>query len=407
MEWSFDLNRRDFLWGIGTLSSMALLGGVSFGLDTKQMSAPKNVVVGAGWLPKGNTSYSLFKAVLEKATDFSWLNNGKSVLVKLALNSGVQYPMTTDPWALDCLLKVLKEHGAGKIYVGDQSGVRNVYWTAKGQVRGSTKAFMQSTGLLPVIERNGATAVCFEERGYDSYINGVPAGESHWKEPIRITNFVNEVDNIVYLPRLGSHGIADFTCGMKIGVGFLREDSRRIFHQGGANYYPMYEEINEVPEIKSKVRLSVCTGRLVMSLMGPDAGYVVEPESGPVFASENLLAHDLFGYAYLQYCRENLTPKDATDPALLKTLPVPAKTMWDVTPQRANLNRAFLKFVWNLPPEQVPELPVFQPGDIYKHPAIVNYMKLNQQQDLKFSVAEVNKNTDLKSKQYIRHMLKV
>src|SRR5271157_2219657 len=106
MDWKSDLNRREFLWGMGTLSSMALLGGVSFGLDTKPMSAkPKNVVVGAGWLPKGNTSYSLFKAVLEKATDFSWLGNGKSVLVKVALNSGNQYPFTSDPWALDCLLK--------------------------------------------------------------------------------------------------------------------------------------------------------------------------------------------------------------------------------------------------------------------------------------------------------------
>jgi uncharacterized protein (DUF362 family) len=411
MEWSFDLNRREFLWGMGTLSSMALLGGVSFALDTKPMSAhPKNVVVGAGWLPKGNTSYSLFKAVVEKATDFSWLGQGKSVLVKLALNSGVQYPMTSDPWALDCLLKVLKEHGAGKIYVGDQSGARNVFWNAQGQQRGSTKAFMQSTGLLPVIERNGATPVYFEERGYDSYIKGVPAGESHWKEPIRITNFVNEVDNIVYLPRLGSHVLADFTGALKIGIGFLREDSRRVFHSSGANYYPMYEEINEVPEIKSKLRLSVCTGRSVMSLMGPDMGYVLEPESAPVFASENLLAHDLFLYAYLQYARENLTPKDASDPAILKALPVPAKTLWDATPQRATLNRAFLKYTWKMTDEQtnqIPDLPVFQPGDIYKHPAIVNYIKLNQQQDLKFTVAEVNKNTDLNSKQYLNRTLKV
>jgi uncharacterized protein (DUF362 family) len=390
---------------------MALLGGVSSALDTKLMSArAKNVVVGAGWLPKGNTSYSLFKAVVEKATDFSWLANGKSVLVKLAVNAGSQYPFTSDPWALDCLLKVMKEHGAGKIYVGDQSGARYVYWTAKGQERGSTKAFLQQTGLLPVIERNGAIPVCFEERGYDSYIKGIPAGENHWKEPIYITSFVNEVDNIVYLPRLSSHGLADLTCGMKIGVGFLREDSRRAFHSGGSNFYPMYEEINEVPEIKSKLRLIVCSARAVNTLMGPDAGYVVEPESAPVFASENLLAHDLFGYAFLQYARENLTPKDATDPAIMKALPplpLPVKSLWDITPQRATLNRAFLKYVWQLQPDQVPELPVFQPGDIYKHPAIVNYIKLNQQQNLKFTVAEVNKNPDLKVKQYMRQKIKV
>jgi hypothetical protein len=143
--------------------------------------------------------------------------------------------------------------------------------------------------------------------------------------------------------------------------------------------------------------------------MGPDAGYVVEPESGPVFASENLLAHDLFAYAFLQYAREHLTPKDAADPAILKNLPpgIQAKTLWDITPQRANLNRAFLKFVWQLKPEEVAELPVFQPGDIYKHPAIVNYIKLNQQQNLKFTVAEVNKNMDAKARQYMQQKIKV
>src|ERR1700687_2953771 len=39
----------------------------------------------------------------------------------------------------------------------------------------------------------------------------------------------------------------------EIGVGFLREDSRKLFHQGGENYYAKYQEINEVPEIKSKL----------------------------------------------------------------------------------------------------------------------------------------------------------
>ena len=328
------------------------------------------------------------------------------MLVKLALNSGFPYPKTTDPWVLDCLLQLFQEHGAGKVYVGDQSGARNVFWNAQGQQRGSTRAFFQQTGLLPVVEKNGAT-LFFEERGYDAYIATTPKGEHHWKEPLYITSFVHEVDNIVYLPRLSGHVIADFSCGMKIGVGFLREDSRRVFHQGGTDFYSRYEEINEVPEIKSELRLSVCSGRSVMSLMGPDVGYVVEPESGPVFASENLLAHDLFGYAFLQYAREQLTPKDATDPAILKTLPVPAKNLWEVTPQRAALNRGFLKYVWDLPADQVPELPVFQPGDIYKHPAIVNYIKLNQQQNLKFTVAEVNKNTDAKARQYMQRKIKV
>lgn len=401
MDWKSKMNRREFIWTIGSLSAMAAFGGINLGLDGNKrlFAGPKQSILGAGWLPTGETSYPLFKSVVEKGTDFSWLKKGDRVLIKLALNSGSPNPATTDPWALECLIKILQEHGAGKIYAGDQSGVRNVYWTAAGQQRGSSRAFCKSAGLLPVIEESGAVPVFFEERGYDSYIETYPTGQHHWREPLKITSFVNEVDHIVYLPRLGSHALADFTSGMKLGVGFLREDSRRALHQGGENFYPMYQEINEVPEIKSKLRMAVTTGRKVMTLVGPDAGYVVEPYAAPVFASENIFAHEIFAYACLQYTREYLTPKDASDPV--------NGNLWEVMKMRTVRNRAFLKYVWQLTDSQVPELPVFQPGDIYKHPAIVNYIRMNNQEDIKFVVEEVNNNPDALAKQYLQRMLKV
>jgi uncharacterized protein (DUF362 family) len=399
------IDRRQFLWSVGSLSSMAVLGGVGLAAtkDTKIMTASpaKKANVSVAWLPKGDTSYALYKEMIEKATDFSWLHKNDRILVKLALNSGNPNPATTDPYSLDCLLKILKEHGATKIFVGDQSGVRGVYWTAKGQVRGSSREYAKTAGLLDVIEKNGVTPVFFEERGYDAYIATSPVGQNHWKEPLRITSFVNEVDHIIYAPRLGSHGFADLTSGMKIGVGFLREDSRRAFHQGGENYYPMYEEINEVPEIKSKLRLVASTGRLVMTLIGPDFGHIVEPTSAPLFASENLLAHEIFAYAYLMYTRATMTPKEVAMPN------VGPGTLWEVQKNRTARNRGFLKFVWNLEPNEVPEMPVFEPGDIYKHPAIANYVRLNSGQNVKFNVLEINQNTDGKARQYLQRTLKV
>ena len=380
---------------------MALLGGVSFAFDDKKVAAPaKNAQLSVAWLPKGDTSYDTFKQMIENATDFAWLKKNDRVLVKLALNSGNLNPATTDPWGLDCLLKVLKEHGASKIFVGDQSGCRFVYWNAKGQVRGSSREFAKTAGLLEVIESNGATPVFFEERGYDAYIQTLPKGEHHWKEPLRVTSFVNEVDHIIYAPRLSSHMLADFSSGMKIGVGFLREDSRKMFHQGGVNFHPMYEEINEVPEIKSKLRLITTVARRVQTLIGPDVGHVVEPSSAPIFASENLLAHELFAYAFLMYTRDTMTPKEVALPVL------GPGTMWDVMRQRTVRNRGFLKYVWNLEANEVPELVDVNPGDIYKHPAIQNYIRLNRTQDVKFSVLELNENTDQKARQYIQGHLK-
>ena len=402
------IDRRQFLWSIGSLSSMALLGDLGFAAETSKGMTAKanNAKVSVAWLPKGDTSYPLFKQMIEDATDFKWLGKNDRILIKLALNSANPNPATTDPWALDCLLKVLKEHGATKIFVGDQAGVRGVYWTAKGKVRGSSREFAQGAGLLEVIEKNGATPVFFEERGYDAYIATLPKGaQSHWKEPMRVTSFVNEVDHIIYAPRVGSHGFADLTSGMKIGVGFLREDSRRVFHQGGANYYEMYEEINEVPEIKSKLRLVTSAGRYVMTLIGPDVGHIVEPPSAPIFASENLLGHELFAYAFLQYTRKTMTPKEVAMPSLPAVGP---GTLWEIQQNRTARNQGFLKFVWGLEPKDVPAFVNFN-GEtgIYKHPAIQNYIKFNRRPDINFQVKEINQNTDSKAQGFMRQQLSV
>jgi hypothetical protein len=162
----------------------------------------------------------------------------------------------------------------------------------------------------------------------------------------------------------------------------------------------MYSEISEVPEIKSRLRLTVSSGRSVMTLIGPDAGHIVEPESAPIFASESLLANELFAYAFLQFTRETMTPKDVSDPAL-------GGNLWDVQKNRTVRNRNFMKLVWNLPESEMPELPVFQAGDIYRHPAILNYIRLNRHQDVRFSVLELNENSDAKARLYMQGQLKV
>lgn len=392
---------RELSWMFGNLSSMALAGGLKLappGLDSDLAIA--SAEVSTAWLPKGFTSYELFQRMVERATDFSWLKSGDRVLVKISLNSGHEYPMTSDPWALECLLQVLREHGATRIWVGDQSSARHVMRRADGYEKGSSRELARSAGLLEVIERNCATPVFFEERGYDDYIEVLPPGDHHWPQPMRVTSFVNEVDHIIYLPRLGSHGLADFTSSFKINVGFLREDSRRILHLGGGNFYAMYQEIYEVPAIKSRVRLAVTSGRLVLSLIGPDAGYVVDPDCGPVFASENPLAHDAFAYAFLQYARQFLTPRDVCDPT------IGPGTLWDVQKMRTVRNRGLVKLVWNLNEHEVPEMVVFQPGSIYQHPALLNYMRRNNR-ELNFSVIEVNQCTDIRAREFIRQQLGV
>ena len=87
----------------------------------------------------------------EEATDFAWLSRGDSVLIKPVCNSGNTFPATTDPAALHAMILLLKEKGAGRVLVGDMSGVQFVRFQ-KDSLTGSTRALMKSAGLLQAAE---------------------------------------------------------------------------------------------------------------------------------------------------------------------------------------------------------------------------------------------------------------
>jgi uncharacterized protein (DUF362 family) len=380
------MNRRQFLAASAGVAGAALLPGCAHsnnGLyiaDIQQMPvlnryAPK---ASSSWIARGEhqNAYGLFKKTIEAATDFSWLSPGDRVLLKLALNKGNPYPATTDPWAIACMVKLLKEKGAGKIYAGDQSGVESVLWTANDK-RGSSRECCESAGLLAVIEESGSTPLFFEEQGYDAYIPAVPEGDHHWVSPIWVTGTVNEVEHIIYLGRVSSHVLGDATLGLKLPVGFLREDSRMAFHQGGENFYAMYEEINQIPQIKNKFRLAVSSARSVFSLFGPDNGHVAEPDYGLLIASEDLLAHEMLSYAWLQWTREFETPFYSH------------ATTGRITGWRSAINQGFVWHIWD-PENKTPSIPLFRAGNIYSHPSVINCMKRMGGRPKNFQWEQVN-----------------
>ena len=122
-------NRREFLGTSAVLACSAMLPSVVTAGETMQ-SPSKDLPyiegyqpwVNSAWIRKGQLEKTsgLIDAVLDTTTDFSWLSKGDRILIKLALNSGNEYPATTDPWALAQVVRILKSKGAGEILVGDQ-----------------------------------------------------------------------------------------------------------------------------------------------------------------------------------------------------------------------------------------------------------------------------------------------
>jgi len=231
------------------------------------------------------------RAALGRA-DFSWLGRDESVLIKIASNSGNSHPATTSPAAVRAMVAELKARGAGRIVVGEQSGVEFVRAVEDGRRFSSTRALLQSNGLVDAIESSGAEPHFFEDQGWDGYFAAtLPAGSS-WEEPVMIPSIVREVDHIVYLPRLSSHALAGYTMAHKISVGWMRDDTRNALHTHYDSFYEKFTELSYATEIKSRLRLVATLAEKMLLHYGPDTGTIYDLDPRVVLVSQSLASHD-------------------------------------------------------------------------------------------------------------------
>lgn len=279
---------------------------------------------------------SWVRRVAEAATDFSWLSRGDAVFLKPAGNSARQYPATTSPLAIRALAGLLREKGAGRVIVGDKSGVQYVYQDEKRQ-RGSTRQNFMANGLQEAALEAGAETHYFEEAGYDAYFGDRTEHPGHWRGPLMLPNILTQVDHVVLLPRVSRHVLAGSTLGLKAAVGWLRDDSRLELHRDAKSFVQKIVEINDALTLRQKLRLVLSVATKVQTTFGPDRGYVAAPDPGLIFASPSLLAHDMVALGWLCWNREYQTPawwlSWATDP--YQSFP-------------GAINRGFVGYIWGV-----------------------------------------------------------
>jgi uncharacterized protein (DUF362 family) len=301
--------------------------------ETAELVAVDAVPKGAG--PEAIVAAA--KRVAEAAGDFAWLSRGDVVLLKPAGNSGNRYPATTSPLAVYALASLLREKGAGRVILGDKSGVQFVYQDDRRQ-RGSTRQLFTRNGLHQAALDSGAQVHYFEEAGFDAYFGDLlehPGG--HWKGELMLPDILNRVDHVVLLPRVSRHALAGSTLGLKAAVGWLRDDSRLELHRDARSFLKKIAEINDTRTLRQKLRLVLTVATQVQTTFGPDRGFVAEPDFGLIFASKSLLAHDLTSLGWLLWNREYETPATKLSP-----LQDPYKTF------PGAINRAFVGYIWGV-----------------------------------------------------------
>jgi uncharacterized protein (DUF362 family) len=315
------MERRRFLKLLAGASAMAVCpftvssGSSPSPLKTRPLVPGSKTKVFLAGVDKKAPEQMLKQAVrnsAEAATDFSWLSKGDAVFIKPVVNSGNPYPTTTSPAAIAAMVELLKEKGAGRVIVGDMSGVEHVRFSSTG-LSGSSRALMEASGMAKVVQAAGAELHFFEEAGWNAFYEDMPASCLNWKRGLMMPNVLKEVQHIVLMPRCGRHMLAGSTLGMKAAVGYWRHDTRLEYHRDAATLQEKTAEGNTVGTLRTKQRLVVSAADKILTTFGPDKGYVFQPENGLVIASESVVAHDMVSLAWLLENRRNIPESEKDD----------------------------------------------------------------------------------------------
>lgn len=245
-----------------------------------------------------NAAKQAVRCSAEAATDFSWLSKGDTVFIKPSINSGNPYPATTSPIAVAAVVELLREKGAGRVIVGDMSGVEHLRFSPTG-LTGSSRKLMEVSGMATAVQASGAELHFFEEAGWSAFYEEIPLAGSHWKHPLMMPDILKEAQHIVLMPRCGRHILAGSTFGLKAAVGYWRHDTRLEYHHDASTFHEKTTEANTVETLRKKQRLVITAADKILATFGPDKGYIFEPDNGLVIASESVVAHDMVSLAWL------------------------------------------------------------------------------------------------------------
>lgn len=305
------LTRRDFLKAAGAgIVNLAVVARLPYGAQAQQDTDNISRVLLQPFDPATVATSQVVRDAVLSVTDLSWLRAGDSVFVKVASNSNLKPPSVTSPAVLEGVVNLLKEAGAGRVIVGDMSGAQFVRHLPAETI-GSTRDNMRQNGLLAAAEACGAEVHCFEEVPFESaYIPGVPRIEHHWGDDLYVAEILDRVDHIINLPRLGKHVLAGASLGLKNAVGWISDYSRMVLHRDAATFQEKIVEINAIPQLADKMRLTLTLVDQALTTYGPDSGYRLPLAQPLILASDDIVSHDQVALLTLLWARTR-TPADA------------------------------------------------------------------------------------------------
>lgn len=254
-------------------------------------------------LVEGQVSVSVYENNLPSLMDLcksivpAW-DRAERILVKINLNTGDAYPASTDPGFLMALLDAMRGKGYKNLLVGDCSSISAL----------PTRRVAVQTGITEAL-RGKSPMVCFDNEPWVR----VNIGGKYLSSAV-MPRMVFEVDRIIHLANMKTHSLADFSFGMKLGIGYMHPLERGELHRGY-----LQEKVAELA-LAVQPDLTVIDGRQAFVCGGPVNGRV--EKAGIVLWGENSLAVDVEAYRRLYALKKkfNCLEEFAEDPFEMRQL---------------------------------------------------------------------------------------
>ena len=199
---------------------------------------------------------------VEAIGGWEWLNCDETVLVKPNYNSAHPPPGSTAPDFLRIVLLLLREHGAGKLMVGESTSHLN------------HRKVMEQAGVFHVTQGLDVPVVIFDEEGWEN----VQVGGQYLKR-VKLARTLRRVERVVYLCYPKTHHATRFTGSLKLGMGFVNNWRRTLWH-----FRHLQEKISDL-NLALKPDLILADMRSTFIAGGPATGELREP--GMLLASRN------------------------------------------------------------------------------------------------------------------------
>jgi uncharacterized protein (DUF362 family) len=228
---------------------------------------------------------------VNKALDLLEINlmKGKDLFLKPNFNSADAPPGSTHNDTLSALVRRLQAMGAGRITVGDRSGM------------GDTRTVMEQKNVFRMADELGFETVVFDELDASGWEMMQVAG-SHWRKGFAIARPVLEADGVVQTCCLKTHRYGGhFTMSLKNSVGLAAKWVPGESHDYMGELHGSPHQRRMIAEINTAYQpdLIVLDGVEAFVDGGPAQGKQIDAQV--ILAGTDRVAIDAIGVAILRY----------------------------------------------------------------------------------------------------------